>query len=624
MMKKYISVIIVLLSISWGCNDDDYLNREPTNFLTEEQVYSNKDLTYSVLSHLYESYPDLYNFYYFMNQCDFDEAFPSDNFEVWRQRNQTYSYGYWSYWDYSLLREMNLFIKNVSSADKLEVSDRERFLAEGRFLRAAVYFELVKRMGGVPLITEPLEYNYSGDPTYLQYPRSKESEIYDFIINEMDAIKTVLPDDPSIKSRATKAAALAMKSRAALYAGSIARYGVNTPSVSTPGGEVGIPSSEADGYYTIALNAAQEIIGSGLYSLYLRFPDDLSTNFSSLFYDKTNNPEVIFMKDFLLGSLVHRFTEQNQPFSLTEQPNMGGLLNPTLTLVQSFELLDNTFAPLVAESEGDYVYYDHPMDIFAGRDARLAGTIILPGSLWKGEPVDIWAGYMLADGTIITGAEFGTQKVLPGNDYSEVVVGYDGPIDGMESATQTGFLLRKYLDPKFGSGNYSVQSDVPLIRFRYAEVLLNAAEAAYELAKNDLAVTYMNEVRSRAGFTTPLEEDDITFDRIVHERKVEFAFEGHSYYDLKRWRLSHLVFNGMAADLTTNPGKADEPSTQSFGLWPYRIHDPGNPNHGKYVFVKLIPNQSKNAHQFRLGNYYSAINNDILNNNPKIIRNPNH
>jgi len=622
-MKKYISVIIVLLSISWGCNDDDFLNREPTNFLTEEQVYSSKDLTYSVLAHLYESYPDLYSHWNSLYYCDFDEAFPSDFFEVWRQQNQTYAYDYWSYWDYGLLREMNLFIKNVSGAEKLEASDRDRFLAEGRFLRAAIYFELVKRMGGVPLITEPLEYNYSGDPAYLQYPRSKESDIYDFIIDEMDAIETALPDNPAIKSRVTKAAALAMKSRAALYAGSIARYGTNTPSVSTPGGEVGIPSSMAEDYYTTALNAAQEIIGSGSYSLYLKFPDDLSTNFSSLFYDKANNPEVIFMKDFLLGSFVHGYTLNNQPFSLTEQPNSGGLLNPTLNLVQSFELLDNTFAPLAAESGGDYVYYDHPMDIFAGRDARLAGTIILPGSLWRGEPVDIWAGYMLADGTIITGEEFGTQKVLPGNDYSEVVVGYDGPIDALDRATQTGFLVRKYLDPKVGAGNYSIRSDVPLIRFRYAEILLNAAEAAYELERNDLAVTYMNEVRSRAGFTTPLEESDITFDRIVHERKVEFAFEVHSYYDMKRWRLSHLVYNGVATDLTTNPGKADEPSTRSFGLWPYRIHDPGNPNHGKYVFEQLIPNNSRNAHQFRLGNYYSAISTEILNNNPKIIRNPN-
>src|SRR5690606_11331816 len=115
-------------------------------------------------------------------------------------------------------------------------------------------------------------------------PRAKESEIYDFIISEAEAIKDILPADAGIKSRATKAAALAMEARAAVYAGSIARYGVNTPQVSLPGGEVGIPASMAQGYYQTALRAAEEIIEgtAGSYSLYQKKPD-LSENFASIF-----------------------------------------------------------------------------------------------------------------------------------------------------------------------------------------------------------------------------------------------------------------------------------------------------------------------------------------------------
>src|SRR5690625_7072491 len=93
-----------------------------------------------------------------------------------------------------------------------------------------VYFELVKRMGGVPLILESLECDYSGDASYLRHPRAKEHEIYDFVISEAEELKSILPDDAGQKTRATKAAALALQSCAALYAGSIANHGASTPS----------------------------------------------------------------------------------------------------------------------------------------------------------------------------------------------------------------------------------------------------------------------------------------------------------------------------------------------------------------------------------------------------------
>jgi len=85
---------------------------------------------------------------------------------------------------------------------------------------------------------------------------------------------------------------------------------------------------------------------------------------------------------------------------------------------------------------------------------------------------------------------------------------------------------------------------VPFIRYRYAEVLLNAAEAAFELGMVTEAAGYLNQVRTRAGFTIPLTAGQVTFDRIVNERRVELAFEGHLIFDKKRWRLAHIVWDG--------------------------------------------------------------------------------
>jgi hypothetical protein len=629
-MKKilYIPVFLMLL-LSWGCNDDEFLNRPPTNILTEEQVWGDEGQVLSVLGNLYNRYYDIGSVKDWPSLSGFNEAFLSNAGSYGDFQNSGWANNSWATWDYGYIREINLFIQKCTAADKLTPAVRDRFLAEAKFLRASYYFELAKRMGGVPLILEPMTYDFSGDPTYLQHPRAKESEIYDFVIKEAEEIKASLPVNVGEKSRVTQAAALAMQVRAALYAASIAKYGVNTPQVALSGGEVGIPANLAAGYYTKALSAAKEIISgkAGAYALYTKKPD-LSENFSSIFYDKANNPEVIFAEDFKLQSgKVHGFTISNQPRYGAEEEE-GGRINPSLNLVEAFEKLDNTFAPIpTVNAAGQPIYYNEQTDIFAGRDARLAGTVMLPGTAFKGRTVDIWAGYQLANGSVISGDDRGAQKTLPGKTVPEQVVGFDGPIDGFEFTAQSGFYLRKYLDPVVGSGQRGVQSEMWFVRYRYAEVLLNAAEAAFELGQVADAAKYMNEVRARAGLVTPLTASQITFDRIVHERRVELAFEGHYLFDMKRWRIAHLIMDGnaiSAGEISKDLGKATKRNTQPWGLWSYKVYAPGTANNGKWIYKPVKLSRVTGSDRFQLGNYYSYIGDDIINNNPKIIRNPNH
>lgn len=634
-MKKIFQILsIAVLTLGWSCNDDEFLNRPPTGQLSEDQIWNDEGQVLSVLGDLYNRYVDISTFKTindvpgWTTVGDFNEAFWSEAGRYNAFQNSGWDVRSWSAWDYGYIREMNLFIQKCTAADKLSPAVRDRYLAEARFLRASYYFELVKRMGGVPLILEPMVYDFSGDPTYLQHPRAKESEIYDFVIKEAEEIKEKLPVNVGEKSRATKAAALAMEVRAALYAGSIAKYGVNTPAVTLPGGEVGIPANMANGYYTKALAAAKELISgsAGAYALYTKKPD-LSENFSSIFYDKANNPEVIFVEDFKLQSgKVHYFTGWNQPRYGAEEEE-GGRINPSLNFVEAFEKLDNTFAPIpTTTANGTPIYYNEQTDIFAGRDARLAGTVMLPGTTFKGRKVDIWAGYQLANGTVISGDDRGAQKTLPGKTVPEQVVGFDGPIDGFEFTAQTGFYLRKYLDPVVGSGQRGVNSEVWLVRYRYAEVLLNAAEAAFELGQAAEAAGYMNQVRARAGLVTPLKASEINFDRIVHERRVELAFEGHYLYDMKRWRIAHQIMDGnaiTAAELSKDLGKATKRNTQPWGLWPYKIYDPGSANNGKWIYKQVKLSRVTGADRFQLGNYYSYIDDAIISNNPKLVRNPN-
>lgn len=616
-----------------GCKkDSEFLDVQPTSIISTDLAFANPANVLSVLADLYNRQWDISTVKDWASMADFSESFPSENGRANIVQRNSWGFGEWGSWDYAYVRELNLFLERLEVSTAISNADKALFKAEGRFLRANYYFEITKRMGGVPLILKSLVYDFSGKTENLRYPRSKEHEMYDFVIAEAEAIKNDLPVDnkssATTAARATKGAALAMEARAALYAASIAKYGVNTPQVTLPGGEVGIPASMASAYYTKALNAAKEIITgtAGAYALYNKKPD-LSENFANIFIDKGNNPETIFIEDFKLKSgKVHYFTGWNQPRYGAEEEE-GGRINPSLNLVQEFELLNNTFAPIaIADGGGNPIFYANQTDPFAGRDARLAGTVMLPGTAFKGRTVDIWNGYQMADGSIISGDDRGQQKVLPGTTGLRQVVGFDGPINAKEFTAQSGFYLRKYLDPAIGSGSRGTNSELPFIRYRYAEVLLNAAEAAFELGNAAEAALYMNQVRARAGLITPLAAGDITFDRIVHERRVELAFEGHVLFDRKRWRIAHQVWDGTkmtVSDLLTNIGKATKRNTQPYGLWAYKYFNPGNPNDGKWLYKIVLPTLVTGANNFQLGNYYSFIDDNIRANNPKIVKQPN-
>jgi hypothetical protein len=136
----------------------------------------------------------------------------------------------------------------------------------------------------------------------------------------------------------------------------------------------------------------------------------------------------------------------------------------------------------------------------------------------------------------------------------------------------------------------------------------------------------LNQVRARAGLTTPLTAGDMTFDRIVHERRIELAFEGHILFDYKRWRIAHNVWDGTPTsqtDLLTNLGKATQKSTQPWGLWPYKLYDPSSPNNGKWLFKEVKPPVVTGFNNFRFGNYYSQIGDNLIAANPKLVRQPN-
>ena len=192
MKKQYIILLLGLLFFCGSCNDEDFLDKDPTDILLPDQVWSSKVLITNVLADLYDRIPTYQSIVNVDRYAEFNEAYISRNGTGGWFNNNEYGYGSWGLWDYAYVRDLNLFIEKLSEAEttgELTESDKVSFLAEARFLRAYLYFEMVKRMGGIPLILEPLEYDFSGDPTYLRFPRAKEHEVYDFVISELEEPK---------------------------------------------------------------------------------------------------------------------------------------------------------------------------------------------------------------------------------------------------------------------------------------------------------------------------------------------------------------------------------------------------------------------------------------------------
>lgn len=522
---------------------------------------------------------------------------------------QGYSNDQWRVYEYKFIRNMNQFLHGLRKSTVLDEELRLQYEGEVRFLRAWTYFNMCRSLGGVPIVKDEI-FEYSGDMdvTALQYARAKEYETYDYIIQECTEIADYLLDEPTVNSaRATKWAALMLKARAALYAGSLANYNNKMASpIQTPGGEVGIPADMARGYYETALSAAREVAGSGKYQLQLTSPNDLGRNFYEALCVKDNNTEVIWARDYIYPGATHTFTNQNIPATLAEdQPRCFS--GPVLNLVEAFEYKENRDGMIkITDENGNYIFYDEPGDAFAGKDARLWGTVIYPGAEFRGTTIALQAGQKIPENG---GWRTVTAAAGRKDENGRLITAENGPVSSNEQfLNKTGFLIRKFLDETPGASSNSKGSDMWYPRFRIAEAIMIACEASFELGQIQDAVGYINRIRERAGIQ-PL--DDLTLDDIVRERRVEFAMEDHRYWDLKRWRIADQVWNGVQGNATA----------QLFALFPYQVNAPGTEYDGKWVFEKREAHALYPRH-FELRNYYNFMDADWLSRNPKLEKNP--
>jgi hypothetical protein len=532
---------------------------------------------------------------------------------------------------YKLLRDVNYFLENMpKNSSNFTEAQVNSWLGEARFIRAATYFASVKRYGGVPIVDKVLEYP-SSSPDDLNLPRASEEAVYDFIGTDLDYAYNNMAETNQA-GRANKYVAAAFKSRAMLFAGSIAKY--NQITFVDPAGNrlCGISANKAVTYFKAAYDAA--LLLDGKYNLYKsswKAGDKQAQyqNYVDMFFD-AKSTENIFVRQYHFNESVHGYDAYNVPRQLMGSNGYSSEVNPTLDFVEMFDgIPKNADGTIKTTSGGKYDLYTNTMDLFANAEPRLRATVILPGDEFKNQNIEIRRG-------IYTGSSAGgISPLLPAGSTanyptSNIVqssnadqrpytlpdgstmnpAGLSGVFTGDGTCAISGFSIRKWLAPdKPTSEVMENRSDQTWIEMRYAEVLLNRAEAAYELNalgqsdKNYLqdAFTSINQIRERAGADMLASAANLNnIDIIRKERRKELGFENKIWWDMRRWRIVDKEQNSTI----------------------YKILMPFYSANDKKYFFDARTDERNIRYTFDVRWYYEEIPSGEIQKSQKLIQNP--
>lgn len=497
---RYVFVSMAVGSAFTLCSCNDFLDREEDSFIDKTATFDSYNRTKQYLTYAYSLLPEGLN--RFSGGALLGAATDDACFAIESSNIQQFNNGSWNalsnpdnVWDRyfagiakccTLLENsnhVNLDISRLDPAKRVEyennLKDIRMWRAEAHFLRAYFNFELLKRYGPIPIIKSTLDINKD----YSDTPRPTMKEVVEFIANDCDMAADSLELTPwrnmnDAFGRATKGAALALKSRLLLYAASPLYVDFGDIDEANKPSDVTLWKAAAD--------AAKAVIDLNQY--------ELAPAYDDLFKNDFQNKEYIFVRRYPSNS---DFEKSNFPVSYGGK---GGT-NPSQNLIDDYEMLDGT-----AFDWNDPVKAAHP---FENRDERLLATVLMNGVLFKGKRIATYPG----------GAD-----AMPN-----------------PNATKTGYYLRKFLNENVNiqTGGGSDGHVVPL--FRLAEIYLNYAEALneYDPTNPDIAV-YLNKIRERVSL--PDVPSGLTQEQmrtlIHHERRVELAFEEHRFWDVRRWKVA--------------------------------------------------------------------------------------
>ena len=472
-------VLLTMIFFTSSCNDS--LNITPKSSVSDETLWENESTATLFLNGIYANIPgSIYN------QFDAEENW-SDNSINGAVSSEyswiTYAHAAYTpdnvlhFWgNFNAVRKCNLFIENW----------KKQHLAEVRFLRAYFYMWMCTAHGGLPIITDVLNYQEQGDEIFRS--RNTIEETFQFIINECNEIVNDLPLK-SPEGRITQGAALALKGYCELFWAS-PLYNIDNNK----------------NRWEVAALTYKRIIDSKVYDL---FPD-----YNSMFLEENNgNIETIFAYHYLGGSLGSSH-EGLHGVRMTKGAMTGwALMNPTQEIVDEYFMANGL---PIGDPKSGY----NPQSPYENREKRFYQSIVFDGAEWNGDVI-----------------------------YTRTGMGSGNEIDltATNERTGTGYYLKKAMNSKHAAAGSNGLSSADFILFRYAEILLSYAEAQNEAVGPDQSVyDAVNRVRARVELP-PLAEG-LTKDEMrvaIHqERRVELAFENKRWRDLLRLKIAENKLNG--------------------------------------------------------------------------------
>lgn len=508
-MKKNIiySLILVLSSFLFSCNDS-FLERAPLDELSDDNFWESelqiknaanacywaligKDLPINISEGLSDNAP----WYTMTGWRQIGSGLYGSDFSLLDTRYKD---------AYKQMRRCNYFLKNYERATTVDPKLLKQYAAEVRFLRAFTYYYLTCFWGDVPFTTEPITI---GDDA-LMAPRTSRADIVDFMLQELSEAAKDLPKyiEPGTTNfgRISGAAAKAMEARVALQ----------------------------NERWKEAKEACEAVMPGGEYAYHQLYSTgrpkqdyfDLFT-FEGRASRKPSNKEAIL--SYVFNFDIASPTRHNLSREL-QVPDQIVRFNPTKSLVDSYLCIDGLpieKSPLY-KGNGTYIpAYSAYDSVFVNRDPRLKQSIVYPG-------YNKWYGKVDGRGTANAANDASKTNVFKSPKFNN---------DGKGAVTYTGYYSLKYCEPsKVPVYN---QDDNDIIFIRYGEVLLNYAEAMYNLNQLDQTIVdkTINLLRDRVGMKrmviSELEANGLDLKaEMQRERRVEFFMEGQRWYDLIRWK----------------------------------------------------------------------------------------
>ncbi|MDX8340137.1 RagB/SusD family nutrient uptake outer membrane protein [Draconibacterium sp. IB214405] len=558
-MKNILGSILVLTLIIATTSCDDILDQKAVDAFNEESVFEDLNLTKAYLGRCYDFIGVDNNMLLGLREDLLSGAtdellcihrpsgypFLKGNMspdELGHFGNWRFNWISWSL--YSNIKNVNVFLanaENVPTENANEEDDLATYIAEAYYIRAFDYVNLMRSYGGLVLVDQPFELGED----FLSINRSSLDATLDFILADLDkAIAGLGTKDEMEQGRATKGAAAALKSRILSWStGELMHGSYSTDPL------VSFQSHSRESLLAQAQTVAKAIMDGnyGDYSLTGGTDDPpspltdadvdaYSENFSSIFTQKGEwNDEAIWGVQHLQAQ--GNRTTQNRWWGPNGYHNWGNN-GPNELAVREFEMADGSSFVWDKYTPGDIevrkataaeLEADPEMNPYVGREPRFYATVLFDGAKWIDRPTD--GAALDPEGRVQTGyyvASDGSQTA--GLDTRQ------GPIEAW-NGTKNGYYIKKYQDPAT-VGQY-FNNENAWIEMRYAEVVLDYAEACIELNEVEKGMDALNMIRNRAGLPDKMTTSQAEArEWYRHERMVEFFGEGDRWYMIRKWMIA--------------------------------------------------------------------------------------